>query len=159
MHIKGLLEMMFDKLAGWIDEFIADMEVRPFNNPTSESYSVLAHRVQVVHLSPGARPRQDPAHAKLSSYISDRGSCLQNVEAASDGSATPPSTRPGTPPSVSPGHGQMSFPALHTLPGMRFLQASSTTLVFLADNMAITTCPNEGFKATQASCTANKHPA
>ena len=27
MHIKGLLEMMFDKLAGWIDEFIADMEV------------------------------------------------------------------------------------------------------------------------------------
>ena len=27
MHIKGLLEMMFDKLAGWIDEFISDMEV------------------------------------------------------------------------------------------------------------------------------------
>ena len=27
MHIKGLLEMMFDKLAGWIDEFILDMEV------------------------------------------------------------------------------------------------------------------------------------
>lgn len=28
MHIKGLLEMMFDKLAGWIDELILDMEVR-----------------------------------------------------------------------------------------------------------------------------------
>ena len=27
MHIKGLLEMMFDKLAGWIDGFILDMEV------------------------------------------------------------------------------------------------------------------------------------
>ncbi len=27
MHIKGLLEMMFDKLAGWTDEFILDMEV------------------------------------------------------------------------------------------------------------------------------------
>ena len=35
MHIKGLLEMMFDKLAGWIDEFIADMEVRPAPNPHS----------------------------------------------------------------------------------------------------------------------------
>ena len=31
MHIKGLLEMMFDKLAGWINEFIADMEVWPIN--------------------------------------------------------------------------------------------------------------------------------
>lgn len=28
MHIKGLLEMMFDVLSGWIDEFISDMEVR-----------------------------------------------------------------------------------------------------------------------------------
>ena len=27
MQIKGLLEMMFDKLAGWIDELILDMEV------------------------------------------------------------------------------------------------------------------------------------
>ena len=29
MRIKGLLEMMFDKLSGWIDEFITDMEARP----------------------------------------------------------------------------------------------------------------------------------
>ena len=28
MRIKGLLEMMFDKLSGWIDEFITDMEAR-----------------------------------------------------------------------------------------------------------------------------------
>jgi hypothetical protein len=28
LHIKGLLEMMFDVLSGWIDEFISDMEVR-----------------------------------------------------------------------------------------------------------------------------------
>lgn len=28
MRIKGLLEMMFDKLSGWIDEFIIDMEAR-----------------------------------------------------------------------------------------------------------------------------------
>ena len=28
MRIKGLLEMMFDKLSGWIDEFINDMEAR-----------------------------------------------------------------------------------------------------------------------------------
>ncbi len=27
LHIKGLLEMMFDVLSGWIDEFISDMEV------------------------------------------------------------------------------------------------------------------------------------
>ncbi len=27
LHIKGLLEMMFDVLSGWIDEFIRDMEV------------------------------------------------------------------------------------------------------------------------------------
>ena len=27
MQIKGLLEMMFDKLASWIDELILDMEV------------------------------------------------------------------------------------------------------------------------------------
>ena len=29
MRIKGLLEMMFDVLSGWIAEFIADMEARP----------------------------------------------------------------------------------------------------------------------------------
>ena len=28
MGVKGLLEMMFDVLSGWIDEFISDMEVR-----------------------------------------------------------------------------------------------------------------------------------
>lgn len=28
MRIKGLLEMMFDKLSGWIYEFITDMEAR-----------------------------------------------------------------------------------------------------------------------------------
>ena len=28
LHIKGLLEMMFDVLSGWIDDFIRDMEVR-----------------------------------------------------------------------------------------------------------------------------------
>lgn len=38
MHIKGLLEMMFDKLTGWIDEFIADMEVGPA--PMSHSCSL-----------------------------------------------------------------------------------------------------------------------
>ena len=27
LHIKGLLEMMFDVLSGWIEEFISDMEV------------------------------------------------------------------------------------------------------------------------------------
>ncbi len=26
MRIKGLLEMMFDVLSGWIDQFILDME-------------------------------------------------------------------------------------------------------------------------------------
>jgi hypothetical protein len=31
MRIKGLLEMMFDVLSGWIAEFIADMEARPFS--------------------------------------------------------------------------------------------------------------------------------
>jgi hypothetical protein len=28
MHVKGLLEMMFDVLSGWINEFISDMEAR-----------------------------------------------------------------------------------------------------------------------------------
>ena len=28
MRIKGLLEMMFDVLSGWIDQFISDMEAR-----------------------------------------------------------------------------------------------------------------------------------
>ena len=28
MHVKGLLEMMFDVLSSWLDEFISDMEVR-----------------------------------------------------------------------------------------------------------------------------------
>lgn len=28
MRIKGLLEMMFDVLSDWIDQFISDMEAR-----------------------------------------------------------------------------------------------------------------------------------
>ena len=33
MHVKGLLEMMFDVLSGWIDEFISDMEARHHAHP------------------------------------------------------------------------------------------------------------------------------
>ena len=37
MHVKGLLEMMFDVLSGWIDEFIFDMEARLKPLPQSSS--------------------------------------------------------------------------------------------------------------------------
>ena len=56
MHIKGLLEMMFDKLAGWINEFITDMEVRSFINLSLgivKTCSATTDRLQLMHLSPG----------------------------------------------------------------------------------------------------------
>ena len=48
MHVKGLLEMMFDVLSGWIDEFISDMEERHNAHPRTAPVSALCC-VDIVH--------------------------------------------------------------------------------------------------------------
>ena len=72
MHIKGLLEMMFDKLGWWIDEFIVDMEVRPFSPQNYDSYSCLL-KSEPMRLSPACiRLKQNAAHGNFNlSYPSD----------------------------------------------------------------------------------------
>ncbi|EIE20699.1 hypothetical protein COCSUDRAFT_57268 [Coccomyxa subellipsoidea C-169] len=54
LHIKGLLEMMFDVLSGWIDEFIRDMED-------------VESTTEVPGTPPGTRPTTPPSASPISS--------------------------------------------------------------------------------------------
>lgn len=49
LHIKGLLEMMFDVLSGWIDEFISDMEVGPATQFVKQTMIVFSWKREVQH--------------------------------------------------------------------------------------------------------------
>lgn len=115
MGVKGLLEMMFDVLSGWIDEFISDMEVCGL---------LAVHAVKEYVSCPPSLPRASCSLQGLRRY--HRGVItLQEVEAATDGGcSTPPATRPTTPPGMSPAHGHtppasLPFPPFMLSNGMR----------------------------------------
>lgn len=136
LHIKGLLEMMFDVLSGWIDEFISDMEVGPATQFVKQTMTVFSweergtalcemkpasfweaiHTHACKHCTSAGGAGAAAVHAtiwmgKEGSKCSESLECRdQDVETTTEVPGTPPGTRPTTPPSASPG------PTVHTTP-------------------------------------------